>query len=109
MAEQKIYPISYAYVYSDALLNKFKVTIGDFQKENNPLDEYYKTFLNRAYADLITDDISEENLNGELGDSLLCLYAEALMNKTDIANNPTINLLKNKLAILTKGDRVQNV
>lgn len=109
MPVQKIYPISYAYVYSDELLNKFKVTIGDFQKNNNPLDEYYKTFLNRAYADLIEDDISPENLNSELGDSLLCLYAEALMNKTDVATNPSITLLRNKLSLLTKGDKIKNV
>lgn len=106
MAVEKIYPVSYAYVYSDVLLNKYKLSIGDFNKENNPLDEYYKTWISRAFADLIEDDISAERLNSELGHSLICLYAEALMNKTDIANNSTITLLKNKLSILTKGDAV---
>ena len=28
------------------------------------------------------------------------------MNKTDIATNPTITLLRNKLSDMTKGDRV---
>ena len=106
MAVEKTYPYVYAYKYSDVLLNRYKVSIGDFNKENNPLDEYYKNFIVLAYNDLISDDISEERLNSELGKALTCLYAEALMNKTDIANNSTITLLKNKLSILTKGDIV---
>ncbi|MBO5963145.1 MAG: hypothetical protein J6P97_01530 [Bacteroidales bacterium] len=106
MAVEKIYPISYAYVYSDALLNKYKLSIGDFNKENNPLDEYYKTWIDRAVFDLAEDDISAERLSSNLGQSLICLYAEALMNKTDIANNSTITLLKNKLSLSTKGDAI---
>lgn len=106
MAVEKIYPVSYEYVYSDVLLRKFKLSVGDLNFEENPLDEYYKNFLVQATADLIEDDISAERLEGELGQSLICLYAEALMNKTDIANNSTITLLKNKLAINTKGDAV---
>lgn len=103
---EKIYPFNYPYVYSDELLKKFKRTIGDFNFSDNQLDDYYRGFLDDANADLITDDISAERLNSDLGQSLICLYAEALMNKTDIANNSTIMLLKNKLSILTKGDRV---
>ena len=106
MAVEKIYPVSYEYVYSDVLLRKFKLSIGDLNFEENPLDEYYKNFLVQATADLIEDDISVKRLEGDLGHSLICLYAEALMNKTDIANNSTITLLKNKLAIKTKGDAV---
>ena len=94
---------------SSDLLNLYKRSIGDFNLDENALDEYYKVFLNAAYADLISDDISEENLNSDLGKSLTCLYAEALMNKADIANNPTITLLKNKLSIMTKGDDFANV
>ena len=52
------------------------------------------------------DDISEERHNSELGQFLVCLTAEALMNKTDVANNSTITLLKNKLSLLTKGEAV---
>lgn len=109
MSVEKIYPVSYSYEYSDVLLNKYKLSIGDFNNNNNPLDDYYRGFIFRAYADLESDDISEENLNTDLGHSLICLYAEALMNKTDIANNPTITLLRNKLSISTKGDRTENV
>lgn len=91
---------------SDNLLKLYKQSIGDFNFENNPLDDYYSIFLTLAYADLSTDDISIANLETELGQSLICLYAEALMNKTDIANNSTITLLKNKLSLMTKGDAV---
>ena len=96
-------------VVSDNLLTLFKQSIGDLNIDSNPLDEYYEGWLISAYADLIEDDISEERLNSELGQFLVCLTAEALMNKTDIANNSTITLLKNKLSILTKGDRTENV
>lgn len=89
-----------------SLLKLFKISIGDFNENNNPLDEYYSIFLNMAYTDLISDDISIDRLDSELGKSLTCIYAEALMNKTDIANNSTITLLKNKLSNLTKGDAV---
>ena len=106
MAVEKIYPYSYSYEYADEVLRQYKLSIGDLNNENNPLDDYYNSFLNRAYSELIEDDISVERLNSELGISLVCLYAEALMNKTDIANNSTITLLKNKLSILTKGDAV---
>ena len=88
------------------LLKLYKQSIGDFNEIGNSLDEYYKGWLISAYADLMEDDISEERLNSELGQFLVCLTAEALMNKTDVANNSTITLLKNKLSILTKGDAV---
>ena len=84
-------------------LNQFKMSIGDFN--GDALDSYYNVFMDAAVADLSTDDISEEVLNNELGQALICLYAEALMNKTDIATNPTITLLRNKLSIMTKGAR----
>lgn len=86
------------------LLTEFKTSIGDFGSANP--DSYYLSFLNAARADLSTDDIDETVLNGDLGRVTTVLYAEALMNKTDIATNPTIALLRNKLAIMTKGGRV---
>lgn len=88
------------------LLKLYKQSIGDFNEIGNTLDGYYKGWLISAYADLMEDDISEERLNSELGQFLVCLTAEALMNKTDVANNSTITLLKNKLSLLTKGDAV---
>ena len=86
------------------LLAKFKLSIGDMDTEINPEDDYYKQFILMAYADLVTDDISEENLASELGQSLIVLYAEQRMNGVDIASDKTIELLRNKLSIMTKGD-----
>lgn len=91
-------------VVNDELLDMYKKSIGDFNK-NAIMDNYYTNFLNMAIADLENDDISEMQLLTMLGQSTICLYAEALMNKTDIATNPTIALLRNKLSDMTKGDR----
>ena len=88
------------------LLAKFKKSIGDMDDENNPEDEYYRQFIEMAYADLSSDDISETQLESELGQSLIVLYAEQRMNGVDIASDKTIELLRNKLSIMTKGDVV---
>ena len=86
------------------LLARFKRSIGDMDNGNKPEDEYYKPFIEMAYADLSSDDISEENLASELGQSLIVLYAEQRMNGVDIANDKTIELLRNKLSLMTKGE-----
>ena len=90
------------------LLAKFKLSIGDMDTEINPKDDYYKQFILMAYADLASDDISEEQLESELGQSLIVLYAEQRMNGVDIASDKTVELLRNKLSIMTKGDVVLN-
>lgn len=86
------------------LLARFKRSIGDMDNGNKPEDEYYKPFIEMAYADLSSDDISEAQLESELGQSLIVLYAEQRMNGVDIANDKTIELLRNKLSIMTKGE-----
>lgn len=91
---------------SDELLKKYKNSIGDFN-DDFVQDEYYTNFLEQAIVDLITDDISEEQLNSELGQAVTILYAKALMNETDIATNPTISLQRNKLSLLSKGDKFE--
>lgn len=91
------------------LLAKFKESIGDMDNEDNPEDKYYKPFILMAYADLSSDDISETQLESELGQSLIVWYAEQRMNDVDIANDKTIELLRNKLSIMTKGDTVSNL
>lgn len=88
----------------DELLEQLKTTMGDF--DSDELNDYYITHLEIAQSDLMTDDISADQLLSPLGRALTVLYAEALINKTDIATNPTISLLRNKLSIMTKGDRV---
>lgn len=90
------------------LLAKFKESIGDMDNEDKPEDKYYKQFILMAYADLSSDDISETQLESELGQSLIVWYAEQRMNDVDIANDKTIELLRNKLSIMTKGDAVSN-
>lgn len=92
---------------SDRLLTKFKKSIGDMNECDSPEDEYYLQFLEMAKADLLSDDISEKQLNSELGQSLVVLYAQQRMNGVDIASDLTISLLRNKLALITKGDKVE--
>lgn len=86
------------------LLAKFKQSIGDMDTEINPEDDYYKQFILMAYADLSSDDISQTQLESELGQSLIILYAEQRMNGVDIASDKTIELLRNKLSLMTKGE-----
>lgn len=86
------------------LLARFKRSIGDMGNGNKPEDEYYKPFIEMAYADLSSDDISEAQLESELGQSLIVWYAEQRMNGVDIANDKTIELLRNKLSLMTKGE-----
>ena len=86
------------------LLARFKRSIGDMDNGNKPEDEYYKPFIEMAYADLSSDDISEAQLESELGQSLIVLYAEQRMNGADIASDKTIELLRNKLSLMTKGE-----
>ena len=93
---------------SDELLKQYKTSIGDLNSGDTEQDNYYKNFLLMAKSDLITDDISADNLDSEIGKALTILYAKALMNDTDIATNPTISLLRNKLSLMTKGDRVDD-
>ncbi len=88
----------------DELLAMFKMTIGDFTPDN-PLDQYYSNFLNMAAEQIKSNDISESVLNSDLGKATTVLWAEALMNKKDIANDPTLNLLRNTLSAQTKGER----
>ena len=86
------------------LLARFKRSIGDMDNGNKPEDEYYKPFIEMAYADLASDDISQAQLESELGQSLIVWYAEQRMNGVDIANDKTIELLRNKLSLMTKGE-----
>lgn len=90
--------------FYNKLLVKFKKSIGDMDIKNNSEDEYYRQFIEMAYADLASDDISKVQLESELGQSLIVLYAEQRMNGVDIASDKTIELLRNKLSLMTKGE-----
>lgn len=90
------------------LLTMFKISIGVLDTDTS-LDWYYTNLLNMATADLASDDISVTVLDTEIGKVTVVLYAELLMNQKDIATNPTLILLKNKLSAMTKGERVTDV
>jgi len=86
------------------LLPQFKLTIGDLTPSSD-LDEYYLNFLAMAAASLRQNDISDEVLSTDLGCSAVVLHAKALMDKTDVATDPTLILLRNTLSVQTKGNR----
>lgn len=87
------------------LLAMFKKTIGDLSTSTE-LDDYYNNFLSIAKASLLAEDISEDVLDTEVGMAAIVLYAEKLMDKEGVADNPTLNLLKNLLSAQTKGGRI---
>lgn len=87
----------------DELLAMFKKSIGRLDG-GTELDGYYKSMIDTAAADLSTDDISEAALQTDLGKCAVVLYAIKLMNNEDIANNATINLMRNKLTAITRGE-----
>ena len=89
------------------LLAMFKKTIGDLSTSTE-LDDYYKNFITIAKSSLLAEDISEDVLDTEVGMAAIVLYAEKLMDKEGIADNPTLNLLKNLLSAQTKGGRYDN-
>lgn len=87
------------------LLAIFKKTIGDLSTSTE-LDDYYNNFITIAKSSLLAEDISEDVLDTEVGMAAIVLYAEKLMDKEGIADNPTLNLLKNLLSAQTKGGRI---
>ena len=87
------------------VMNAFKLTIGDLTS-GTERDGYYQNFIDQAKAHLLSEDIDEEVLLAtELGAFALVAHAEALMQKRDIADDPTLLLLRNKLSAQTKGKR----
>lgn len=90
----------------DELLAMFKGSIGDLS-DNMDLDDYYLTHLTMAKAQLIEEDISESNLESDIGKFAIVLSAKLLMNNESIADNSTLTLLRNLLTAKTKGDRYE--
>ena len=86
------------------VMTMFKLTIGDLTKGTEQ-DAYYQTFIDQAKAYLLSEDIDEDVLLTDLGAVALVAYAEAFMQKRDIASDPTLLLLKNQLSARTKGHR----
>jgi hypothetical protein len=96
-----------AILVTPELLSTFKKSIGDLN--GDALDNYYTEQLEAAIAEFSAEDISETQLQSDLGKKAIVFYAKILMNGGDIATNPTINLHKIKLSLATKGERVKNV
>ena len=84
----------------------FRSSIGDLSTSTD-MDSYYQNFLDMAKNELITDDISDTIIETETGKLTTVLYAQLLMNDKDIATNPSLLLLRNKLSTMTKGERVE--
>lgn len=89
------------------LLVSLKKSLGDLGSTDASLDEYYNQMLNMAKSDLETEDISATTLATDFGKTAIVLYAEALIKGQDIASNPTLIYLKNKLSAITKGERYE--
>lgn len=90
-----------------ALLAMFKNSIGDLSG-GTELDNYYKNFILMAKTQLTAEDISDTQIDTELGQFATVLSAQLLMNNKDIADNPTLTMLRNLLAARTKGERYAN-
>ncbi len=87
------------------LIAMFKLSIGDLTPTTEN-DGYYKTFIDQAKAILLSNDIDEVVLlDTDLGKTTVVAFAEALMNKRDVAVDPTLTLLRNTLSAQTKGQR----
>ena len=95
-----------AAIDKSALLAKFKLAIGDLTP-GTALDDYYTEKLTSAYAALTASDISETVLATDLGMSAIVLWAKVLMEGGDVAENKTLQLLRNTLSAQTKGERFE--
>lgn len=87
----------------DELLTMLKKSRGMLDTDTS-LDEYLKEFIDAAKADLGSDDISETILATDIGKQTIVLYAQKLIDNQDIATNPTLTYLRNKLSAMTKGE-----
>lgn len=86
------------------LLSRFKKSLGIIV-DDGELDEYYSELIVQSTALISNEDISEEILSGELGQSAIILAAKALMNNEDVTENKTIILMRSALSNSTKGAR----
>lgn len=86
------------------LLKPLKKSMGVLVDDTSN-DAFYEANLEIALSDLLSDDITKDVLDTPIGQNTQILYAQALIEKKDIATHPTINLLKNKLSAMTKGER----
>ena len=88
----------------EELLAMFKRSIGDLSN-NSDMDEYYINFILQAQTILQSEDISESVLDTDFGKVTIVFAAKLLMDGQDIANNPTLTLMRNSLTAQTKAER----
>lgn len=86
------------------LLKSLKLSLGDLG-DSSELDAYYLHKLMTARNEFLADDISEDVINSDFGKNAVVYYAVLLTKDQDIATNPTLTLLRNKLSAMTKGER----
>lgn len=86
------------------LLAKFKLAIGDMTP-GTELDDYYTEKLETAMSMLAANDISDAVLASDLGMSAIVLQAQVIMKGENVAENKTLQLLRNTLSVQTKGER----
>lgn len=91
-----------------SLLDKLKLTMGDFTLPTAEMKAYYGNYLSIAAAELRANDISETVLAGELGQCAIVLYAKTKIEGGDTAKNSTCVFLRNTLSVQTKGERSGN-
>ena len=92
----------------DELLAMLKEALFIVDMDETSVDRIYTKALKTAKEDLLSEDISEDRLNSSYGKEVQVFYASLIIDKQDIATNPTLNLMKNKLSIMTKGDRYED-
>lgn len=88
----------------EKLLESLKKSLGVLIDDNSS-DAFYEKKLEIAQYDLESEDVSKTVLDTDIGRATQILYAQALIEKKDIATHSTIIFLKNKLSAMTKGER----
>lgn len=87
------------------LLDRLKLSIGDY---NDTLYDIYQEYIDQAEADYLSEDISETVLASDIGQTAIIAYAICLIREQDIASNSTLIYFRNKMAGMSKGERVED-
>lgn len=92
----------------ETVLNVLKKSLGVLDNEKS-LDEYYKGLIDTATYSLLAEDISVTILATDFGKRAVVMYCKLLDSGVDIAENATMQLLRNQLSSQTKSERYANV
>ena len=86
------------------VLERLKYRYGDLNKNSELDGTFYDEAIFEAVADMKTEDICKEALESDYGQTAITFAASLIINQMDLATNPTLNLMKNKLSAMTKGE-----